>query len=158
MPPYCCGGRLCAEDVTRERRRMMQEQGYDTADESLTVPGDYVRPLSLKFYARHDWPYFNCTDDEIQKMRAQHDPESLKLSAKLSPTVAEKGTAKEPTRFVVKRATAVPITENQIYGWYEDRAHRYLKRDRGVFVFPREADPMIQQILTDRMQNGGLSR
>ncbi|XP_068150925.1 uncharacterized protein [Drosophila tropicalis] len=156
MPPFCCGGRRCAADLARERQNVSQKLGKKASDELLTTDVDYVRPLALKFYARHDWPYFNCTEEEIYKMRVQRDPESLNMAARLSPPVPSVPSTKSlkgPSKYVVKHATATPITTNQVYGWYQDRAFLYPKSDRGVFIFPRQEDPLIKQILRDRLAN-----
>ncbi|KRF77891.1 uncharacterized protein [Drosophila virilis] len=136
MPPFCCGGRRCAKD-----KQSGQDAGHNKSPISAT---DAERPLTLKFYARHDWPYFNCTDEEIRRMREKFDRDSLSEenvdgAAKPKDTVAKK-------QYVPKHATAQPLTENQIYGWYQHRAFRYLKKDRGIFVFPREGDPLIKII------------
>ncbi|XP_046866406.1 uncharacterized protein LOC124460159 [Drosophila willistoni] len=150
MPPFCCGGRRCAADLSREHQNVLQKLGKKASDELLTTDVDYVRPLALKFYARHDWPYFHCTKEEIYKMRVQCDPKSLDMAAKLSPP---RKSLEGPAKYVIKHATATPITTNQVYGWYHDRAFYYPKTDRGVFIFPRQEDPLIKQILRDRLAN-----
>ncbi|XP_017108866.3 uncharacterized protein [Drosophila bipectinata] len=148
MPPFCCGGRRCAKDLEWEKQN---EDGRDSGRETIyTTMPEYERPLSLKFYARHDWPYFNCNDQEVRHMRAKLDPESLKNASKMAKLDDGEG-----QKYEMKHATPQPMTVNQIYGWYSDRAHRYLKRDRGTFVFPHENDPMIQQILRGKHQTNG---
>ncbi|XP_020810632.1 uncharacterized protein LOC110185955 [Drosophila serrata] len=144
MPPFCCGGRRCAKDS--EQEKLNEGQGGDSKDLVYTTTAEYERPLSLKFYARHDWPYFNCTDTDIRQIREKLDPDSLK-NAKRMASVDED----EEEKYELKHSTPQPMTVNQIYGWYSDRAHRYLKEDRGTFVFPHENDPMIEQILRDKI-------
>ncbi|XP_034667483.1 uncharacterized protein LOC117900995, partial [Drosophila subobscura] len=143
---FCCGGRRCAKDAAqKEETNAVADKTKDVIH--LTV-SDYERPLTLKFYARHDWPYFNCTPEEIRKMREKLDPESLKISGRLSDVKSQSSIEKGIQK--VEHATAQPMTVNQIYGWYQDRAYRYLKQDRGIFTFPHENDPLIQQILRDK--------
>lgn len=57
---------------------------------------------------------------------------------------AEDGTV---AKYEPKHPTAQPMTANQIYGWYHHRAFQYKAKDRGIFVFPRESDPLIKLIL-----------
>ncbi|XP_064539183.1 uncharacterized protein LOC135428967 [Drosophila montana] len=132
MPPFCCGGRRCAKD------KLSGENNVHTKSPISATEAE--RPLTLKFYARHDWPYFNCTDEEIRRMREKFDQDNLSAGSKDKP----KDTAE--TEYVPKHATGQPLTENQIYGWYHHRAFRYLKKDRGIFVFPREGDALIKII------------
>lgn len=144
MPPFCCGGRRCAKDLDQDD---LNEGGRASMREPVyTTTAEYERPLSLKFYARHDWPYFNCTDAEVRLIREKLDPGSLKNARKIASH--EEGVEE---KYEMKHATPQPMTANQIYGWYSDRAHRYLKRDRGTFVFPHENDPMIEQILRNKI-------
>ncbi|XP_022230587.2 uncharacterized protein LOC111079637 [Drosophila obscura] len=149
-PPFCCGGRRCAQDAA-QKDELLDGVADKTKDKINVTASDYERPLTLKFYARHDWPYFNCTPEEIQQMREKLDPESLKITARLSEAQSQSSTEVLVRTQKVEHATAQPMTVNQIYGWYQDRAQRYLKQDRGVFVFPHENDPLIQQILRDKM-------
>ncbi|XP_032595372.1 uncharacterized protein LOC116805715 [Drosophila grimshawi] len=140
MPPFCCGGRRCAADIRRRQEvdgGLEDEQTGTTASSPITVSSAEY-PLTLKFYARHDWPYFNCTDEDVRRMREVLDKKGAAEDA------TTEGDA--PKRYVPKHATAQPMTENQIYGWYQHRAYRYLKKDRGIFVFPREGDPLIKVI------------
>ncbi|KAL7739085.1 hypothetical protein ACLKA6_011416 [Drosophila palustris] len=151
MPPFCCGGRRCAADIKRrvEGNSETWLDGEQTASqESPITVTEAESPLTLKFYARHDWPYFNCTDDQIKRMRDKFEKDVQKSSEtdNASQTTGDKAKKYEP-----KHATAQPMTENQIYGWYQHRAYRYLKKDRGIFVFPREGDPLIKIILASNL-------
>lgn len=126
----------------------LNEGGRESLRETIyTTTAEYERPLSLKFYARHDWPYFNCTDQEVQRIREKLDPVSLQNARKI--ISLDKGVDE---KYEMKHNTPQPMTVNQIYGWYSDRAHRYLRRDRGTFVFPHENDPMIEQILRNKLK------
>lgn len=78
-------------------------------------------------------------------MREKLDPESLKNGS-----IIAKLKDGEEQEFEMKHATPQPMTVNQMYGWYSDRAHRYLRRDRGTFVFPHENDPLFQQVLMNK--------
>nr|XP_016945782.1 uncharacterized protein LOC108021531 [Drosophila suzukii] len=145
MPPFCCGGRRCAKDLEVEKPN---EGGRQSMRETIyTTTAEYERPLSLKFYARHDWPYFNCTNQEARQIREKLDPESLLNARKIASH--DEGVEQ---KYEMKHNTPQPMTFNQIYGWYSDRAYRYLKRDRGTFVFPHENDPMIEQILRNKLK------
>jgi len=145
MPPFCCGGRRCAKDLEVEKTN---EGGRQSMRETIyTTTAEYERPLSLKFYARHDWPYFNCTNQEARLIREKLDPESLLNARKIASH--DEGVEE---KYEMKHNTPQPMTYNQIYGWYSDRAYRYLKRDRGTFVFPHENDPMIEQILRNKLK------
>ncbi|XP_043642507.1 uncharacterized protein LOC122612757 [Drosophila teissieri] len=145
MPPFCCGGRRCANDLVEEN---LNEGGRESLRETIyTTTAEYERPLSLKFYARHDWPYFNCTSQEVRRIREKLDPVSLQNARKIASL--DKGVEE---KYQMKHNTPQPMTVNQMYGWYSDRAHRYLKRDRGTFVFPHENDPMIEQILRNKLK------
>ncbi|XP_016945782.3 uncharacterized protein [Drosophila suzukii] len=145
MPPFCCGGRRCAKDLEVEKPN---EGGRQSMRETIyTTTAEYERPLSLKFYARHDWPYFNCTNQEARLIREKLDPESLLNARKIASH--DEGVEE---KYEMKHNTPQPMTYNQIYGWYSDRAYRYLKRDRGTFVFPHENDPMIEQILRNKLK------
>lgn len=140
MPPFCCGGRRCAKDLEEKTNA----DGGDTTEEQqakaspITVT-EAEKPLTLKFYARHDWPYYRCTDDEIKRMREKFDKKGPEINVPDS-----QGNFK---KYEPKHSTPQPVTENQIYGWYHTRAYPYKPKDRGVFVFPREADPLIKLIL-----------
>ncbi|XP_026843617.1 uncharacterized protein LOC113565527 [Drosophila persimilis] len=153
MPPFCCGGRRCANDAAQKEGLQGQMEGDEAKDTIYTTAADYERPLTLKFYARHDWPYFNCTPEEIRQIREKLDPESLKVAGRLTDARRQSSSEDVVLTQKVDHPTAQPMTENQIYGWYQDRAYRYLKRDRGIFVFPHENDPYIQQILSNKFNN-----
>ncbi|XP_017849348.1 uncharacterized protein LOC108604397 [Drosophila busckii] len=144
MPPFCCGGRTCAEDLKRGQTR---KSDASKAESILNIT-DAERPLTLKFYARHDWPYFNCSPEELARWRGRTEADDRQdlLNVSTAPNVE-----KQIKKYDPKHVTATPLTENQIYGWYQDRAYRYTPKDRGVFVFPREADPLIKIILASNM-------
>ncbi|XP_062120880.1 uncharacterized protein LOC133835038 [Drosophila sulfurigaster albostrigata] len=149
MPPFCCGGRRSAADIKRRMEGNGEEDDAALQLSPITVT-EAESPLTLKFYARHDWPYFNCTNEEIKRMRNkfEKDVQDSSESVNVSLTTGEKVAKYEP-----KHATAQPMTENQIYGWYQHRAYRYLKKDRGIFVFPREGDPLIKLIQASNWMN-----
>lgn len=134
MPPYCCGGRRCAADLQKNLENENENGGVK--EKPITVT-EAETPLTLKFYARHDWPYFRCTDEEIQRMRKKFDKTLTGSASDLE----------EGAPYVPKHVTPQPITENQVYGWYQHRAYRYFKKDRGIYVFPREGDELIKTIL-----------
>ncbi|XP_030376749.1 uncharacterized protein LOC115625736 [Scaptodrosophila lebanonensis] len=150
--PGCCGGRTCADDLRVEREKKRKQlmdcdpEGAKAIKNYMLSPAEYVQPLALKFYARHDWPYFHCKKEDVQHIREVFDKEGLNQEERLDGVVN-----------VPKRPTPLPVTENQIYGWYQHRAYRYLRKDRGVFVFPREMDPAIKVMQTDK-KNNPLSR
>ncbi|KRF77890.1 uncharacterized protein Dvir_GJ25934 [Drosophila virilis] len=139
MPPFCCGGRRCAKQKL--------EDGDEQAEFPVTVT-EAESPLTLKFYARHDWPYFNCTDEQLRRIREKFNQKGPDHADGAQPP-------EEPKTYDPKHATAQPLTENQIYGWYHHRAYRYKQQDRGIHVFPREADPLIKLILETNLMAKG---
>ncbi|XP_034471626.1 uncharacterized protein LOC117779514 [Drosophila innubila] len=150
MPPFCCGGRRCAADIKRRvegNSELLLDDEHTASQQSPITVTEAESPLTLKFYARHDWPYFNCTDEQIQRMRKKFEKDVQKSTEEDNASQATGGKAK---KYEPKHATAQPMTENQIYGWYQHRAYRYLKKDRGIFVFPREGDPLIKLILASK--------
>lgn len=138
MPPYCCGGRTCAKDLKGDN----DGGGGENGGEKLITVTEAETPLTLKFYARHDWPYYNCTDEEIARMRKKFEK---KQDGDEDDDEEDEDGMRKP--YVPKHKTPQPMTENQVYGWYQHRAYRYLKHDRGIFIFPREGDELIKTIL-----------
>ncbi|XP_023163039.2 uncharacterized protein LOC111594113 [Drosophila hydei] len=108
--------------MPRHRRRRWRR----TTDLPSDVNGGLVKtlevvadgPLTFKFYARHDWPYFNCSDEKLQEMREKHRRDLL---PEANSNVVAKPSAISVSPPAARHVRTRPMTENQMYGWYQQR-------------------------------------
>ncbi|TDG44200.1 hypothetical protein AWZ03_009374 [Drosophila navojoa] len=113
------------------RRRRRNRDLHFNIDRGLlkTQILDAERPLTTKFYARHDHSYYHCDDETLEKMREKYHRKLLpEMNAKVNGNVVATPSSQSASQPVPRHVSTQPMTENQMYGWYQHRAFDFLCR------------------------------